>query len=291
MDFSLSSVIEPIAQVENLIDKTQVSNTIENECSNSLGIDKEAHNVEINLPETRDSLDDSAFQNLPIKSTDKFPELNSCSNQRHLTSPTCSNEALASCDSENGVQVPGTSANCVTAATANPETATLHIAELLNNPGVTSSENIEGSLNLEDWPSADTQNGIIEDKNEEFCMTGDKPDDPRSQFIYEFELPQELCGRLIGKQGKHVKSIKDRSNANVYIKRHPFDPQLKIVVVEGSYTDVTEALGLIRRKYPLTRYPTVTLEKTNIPPTSILPETLQLHLPAAVSCDVICPVW
>lgn len=52
-------------------------------------------------------------------------------------------------------------------------------------------------------------------------------------FVYEFDLPQELCGRLIGKQGKHVKSIKERTNANVFIKRHPFDSNLKTVVVEG----------------------------------------------------------
>lgn len=52
-------------------------------------------------------------------------------------------------------------------------------------------------------------------------------------FVYEFELPQELCGRLIGRQGKHVKSIKERTNANVFIKRHPFDVNLKTVVVEG----------------------------------------------------------
>ncbi|XP_054714075.1 A-kinase anchor protein 1, mitochondrial-like [Uloborus diversus] len=109
-------------------------------------------------------------------------------------------------------------------------------------------------------------------------------------YVYEFDLPQELCGRLIGRQGKHVKSIKERTNSNVFIKRHPYDPQLKTVVVEGNKSDVLEALEIIRRKYPPSQFPGVTLVQTNLVNSHTgvpIPESLQLHLPEGASCDVI----
>ncbi|XP_015921172.1 uncharacterized protein [Parasteatoda tepidariorum] len=109
------------------------------------------------------------------------------------------------------------------------------------------------------------------------------------EFVYEFELPQELCGRLIGKHGRNVKSIMEHSNANVFIKHHPYDPLLKVVVVEGHRADVNEALEIIRRKYPPSMFPSVTLVQTNVlSSTGVpMPESLQLHLPEGASCDVI----
>lgn len=115
-----------------------------------------------------------------------------------------------------------------------------------------------------------------------------KPSLNTSYYIYEFELPQELCGRLIGKQGKYVKYIKERSNSNVLIKRHPFNPQLKLVVVEGTRSDVNNALELIRKKFPPSQFPNVSLAQTHILGVPAVPESSQLHLPdGGVSCDVI----
>ncbi|XP_076364473.1 uncharacterized protein LOC143253871 [Tachypleus tridentatus] len=107
--------------------------------------------------------------------------------------------------------------------------------------------------------------------------------------VYEFEIPQDLCGRLIGRQGKHVNYIKSCSNANVFIKRHLFNPRMKLCVIEGTEADIKTALHLIRKKFPLTHYPMVTLVQVNVPLTCGIPvpETLQLLLPEGVSCDTI----
>ncbi|XP_064460533.1 A-kinase anchor protein 1, mitochondrial-like isoform X1 [Ornithodoros turicata] len=107
--------------------------------------------------------------------------------------------------------------------------------------------------------------------------------------VYEFELPQDLCGRLIGRGGRNVAAIKDQSNANVFVRRHPFNPKLKLCAVEGTQGEVKMALEMIRKKFPLNTYPSVTLAQINLLPYMEvpLPETLQLNLPEGVTCDVV----
>lgn len=52
-------------------------------------------------------------------------------------------------------------------------------------------------------------------------------------ILFQFELPQALCGRLIGKSGHFVNSIKEKSNASVIVNQHPFSPFFKICSIEG----------------------------------------------------------
>ncbi|RWS00811.1 uncharacterized protein B4U79_09194, partial [Dinothrombium tinctorium] len=110
-------------------------------------------------------------------------------------------------------------------------------------------------------------------------------------IIYQFELPQELCGRLIGKQGHYVNSIKNETNARVVINRHPYTPYIKICSIEGTRSEIKLALQLIRRRFPVREYPEVTLQQINvISPIACpvpVPQSCQLHLPDGVSCDVI----
>lgn len=113
------------------------------------------------------------------------------------------------------------------------------------------------------------------------------PDDLPS--VYEFELPQDLCGRLIGRGGRNVAAIKDHSNANIFVRRHPFNSKLKLCAVEGTQSEVKVAIDMIRKKFPLSTFPNVTLAQVNMLPYMevTLPETLQLHLPEGVTCDVV----
>jgi len=64
-----------------------------------------------------------------------------------------------------------------------------------------------------------------------------------------------------------------------------------IFLLIGTKTEIDSALELLRDKFPLKRYPQVTLEQTNISTTAtavpVLPDSIQLHLPAEVSCDVV----
>lgn len=52
--------------------------------------------------------------------------------------------------------------------------------------------------------------------------------DPNLPISYEFVIPQNLVGKLIGRQGCFVQSIKDRCNAHVYVRRHPTNNRLKV---------------------------------------------------------------
>ncbi|GFY67598.1 a-kinase anchor protein 1, mitochondrial [Trichonephila inaurata madagascariensis] len=351
VDLTSIPLKESIHQCENLFDsanvnESEVLDSVENQCSNSSRIADEAQNVETSSLGTKDLLDNSALQNLPIETVEKFSELcASGTNQRHAIALTCCDKALESCDSytsesnffpssnenspkpsltvfdtiskdsldlpslenpsnslenieetnhisveEDGSHVYSSSATDEHSEIDDSRISPMDISRIFKNPNVLPSESIQTSLDLSNYQTlGDIPSNIFDEKNEIDAAGVMKiPENTPGQYVYEFELPQELCGRLIGKHGKHVKSIKDRSHANVYIKRHLYDPQLKIVVVEGSRSDVSDALEIIRRKYPPTRYPTVTLAKTNAAaPTNVLPDSLQLHIPEGASCDVI----
>uniref|UniRef100_T1J2M7 Tudor domain-containing protein n=1 Tax=Strigamia maritima TaxID=126957 RepID=T1J2M7_STRMM len=108
--------------------------------------------------------------------------------------------------------------------------------------------------------------------------------------VYEFELPQDLCGLLIGQQGSTIKFIKNKTQANIYLKRHHYNSRLKLCTITGNQSEVDAALVMIRTKFPLTKYPIVTLHQVNpqLPAcdTFSLPETMQLILPEGIMCDV-----
>ncbi|CAG2068194.1 unnamed protein product, partial [Timema podura] len=110
--------------------------------------------------------------------------------------------------------------------------------------------------------------------------------------VYEFVLPQLLVGRLIGRHGTFVHQIKEKTNASILIKRHPDTTKLKICAVEGMQMDIEGALEMIRmqmdiegalemirQKFPIKKYPNITLEQVCFMPTGpvmpILPEFLQ----------------
>lgn len=50
---------------------------------------------------------------------------------------------------------------------------------------------------------------------------------------YEFNFPTQLCGLLIGKHGKHINVIKEKSGARISVKRIPFREELQAVYFEG----------------------------------------------------------
>ena len=56
---------------------------------------------------------------------------------------------------------------------------------------------------------------------------------PGHAMIYEFEIPQTIVGRLIGKYGSFVNKIKLTTGANIIVKRHGVHPSMKICAVEG----------------------------------------------------------
>ncbi|KAF2896885.1 hypothetical protein ILUMI_09295 [Ignelater luminosus] len=82
-------------------------------------------------------------------------------------------------------------------------------------------------------------------------------------IIYQFIIPQNLVGKLIGKYGSSILQIKTKSHAQILIKKHPETNSLKICAIEGTQAEIDHALELIRNKFPLKRYPELTLEQVS----------------------------
>ena len=57
----------------------------------------------------------------------------------------------------------------------------------------------------------------------------------RNHIVYEFDFPSELCGRLIGRNGKNINILKDRSGVEITIKRKPYTKELQVVCLEGEW--------------------------------------------------------
>nr|XP_018914274.1 PREDICTED: KH domain-containing protein akap-1 [Bemisia tabaci]XP_018914275.1 PREDICTED: KH domain-containing protein akap-1 [Bemisia tabaci]XP_018914276.1 PREDICTED: KH domain-containing protein akap-1 [Bemisia tabaci]XP_018914277.1 PREDICTED: KH domain-containing protein akap-1 [Bemisia tabaci] len=108
-------------------------------------------------------------------------------------------------------------------------------------------------------------------------------------IVYEFIVPQVITGRLIGLKGHNLHELKAKSNTNIYVRMHPESMDLRICAIEGVPSDVDCALALIRKKFPLSQNPGLTLER--ISPNDfnlqIKPDYFQLHLVENMNNDVV----
>ncbi|XP_044731537.1 KH domain-containing protein akap-1 [Chrysoperla carnea] len=120
-------------------------------------------------------------------------------------------------------------------------------------------------------------------------LSGDCPQDQIT--VYEFVIAQNLVGRLIGRHGAVVQQIKNKTKANILIKRHPDSTKLKVCAVEGTQKEIDNALKMIRQKFPEKRYPSLTLEQVHFvlpPPTcTLIPECVYLKLVEGINNDTI----
>uniref|UniRef100_A0A182JC29 Uncharacterized protein n=1 Tax=Anopheles atroparvus TaxID=41427 RepID=A0A182JC29_ANOAO len=85
-----------------------------------------------------------------------------------------------------------------------------------------------------------------------------------SLSTYEFLVPAFLVAGMLGKQGTFVKQVKKQTGTNVIIKRNPDTHNSKICTLEGSQQEIKDALDLIRQKFPLRRFPQLTLKRIEI---------------------------
>lgn len=109
--------------------------------------------------------------------------------------------------------------------------------------------------------------------------------------IYQFVIPQNLVGKLIGRHGAFVNQIMSKAHTHIVIKKHPDNDQLKICVMEGMQVEIENALKMIRNKFPLKRFPDLSLEKIvfepPVPTLSLAPEQLCLKLLEGINNDTI----
>ncbi|NXL50529.1 AKAP1 protein, partial [Podilymbus podiceps] len=111
----------------------------------------------------------------------------------------------------------------------------------------------------------------------------------KSDFvIWEIEVPKELVGRLIGKQGRFMSFLRQASGAKIYVSTLPYFRDSQVCHIEGKWNQVEKVLNLIRKKFK-------ELCLTNIhalpPPTPLtlhsLLMTAWLFLPDGVSVEVV----
>ncbi|XP_011875394.1 PREDICTED: KH domain-containing protein C56G2.1 isoform X2 [Vollenhovia emeryi] len=76
---------------------------------------------------------------------------------------------------------------------------------------------------------------------------------------YEFAIPQHLAGRLIGRLGCFLQSIRTKTNVVIRVIDNPCDGDHKICSIRGSVEGIKIALKMIRQKFPEKRFPQVTL--------------------------------
>lgn len=104
-------------------------------------------------------------------------------------------------------------------------------------------------------------------------------------------MPQMFVGKFIGKRGSNIQTINSKADVSIVVHRHPTENKMKLCTIEGSTEGINLALDLIRQKFPLKKYPELTLEQVNITTNpdeiSWITDLMQLHLIEGVNNDVL----
>ncbi|VDO36535.1 unnamed protein product [Onchocerca flexuosa] len=120
---------------------------------------------------------------------------------------------------------------------------------------------------------------------------------PEVRSIYEFEIPNTLVGLIIGIKGKTIKELCLRTEVKMIIRPHHTPEKLEthqICAVEGSRDNINRCLRMMRRRFPVARFPELNLRPVLPPPFPDPPAALyalrpvQLTLPEGERCRVIC---
>ncbi|XP_030143690.4 A-kinase anchor protein 1, mitochondrial [Taeniopygia guttata] len=67
--------------------------------------------------------------------------------------------------------------------------------------------------------------------------------------IWEIEVPKELVGRLIGKQGRFMSYLRQASGAKIYVSTLPYLRDSQVCHIEGTSHQVEKVLSLIGKKF------------------------------------------
>ncbi|XP_048751874.2 A-kinase anchor protein 1, mitochondrial-like isoform X2 [Ostrea edulis] len=114
------------------------------------------------------------------------------------------------------------------------------------------------------------------------------PNTSPNQQLYHCNFPTAICGRLIGKQGKNINFIKEKTGANITLSANPFTPEFQLCSIEGTQRQIEAAVRQIGRKFPDVDLSPVNIPSSDTPQSAVLmPDIMQLNLPEGVSVDVV----
>jgi hypothetical protein len=83
--------------------------------------------------------------------------------------------------------------------------------------------------------------------------------------VYEFNFPRRYCGKLIGKNGVHVDSIRSKTHTQIAVRNDPNVEDLQVVCVSGRLEDVDAALDTISMRFPVQLYPQISFRPISKP--------------------------
>ncbi|NXH46819.1 AKAP1 protein, partial [Dicaeum eximium] len=107
--------------------------------------------------------------------------------------------------------------------------------------------------------------------------------------IWEIEVPKELVGRLIGKQGRFMSYLRQASGAKIYVSTLPYFRDSQVCHIEGTSHQVEKVLSLIGKKFKelcLNNIYTVPPPPMPLPLHSLL-VSAWLFLPDGVTVEVV----
>ncbi|XP_063839855.1 uncharacterized protein LOC135088773 isoform X2 [Scylla paramamosain] len=141
--------------------------------------------------------------------------------------------------------------------------------------------------------SMDSGQGSSEIEPETLFGPANFPVSNQEQYIfYDFEIPQMLVGRLIGRKGAFINKIKATTDATVIVHPHK-NRKLKLCSVEGTKHQVNAALEMIRKHFPESQYPDITLQQVSSQPQAqpqvqpqVNAQSMQIELTAGVVVEV-----
>ncbi|XP_045124457.1 KH domain-containing protein akap-1-like isoform X3 [Portunus trituberculatus] len=141
--------------------------------------------------------------------------------------------------------------------------------------------------------SMDSGQGSSEIEPETLFGPANFPASNQEQYIfYDFEIPQMLVGRLIGRKGAFINKIKAATDATVIVHPHK-NRKLKLCSVEGTKQQVNAALEMIRKHFPESQYPDITLQQVSSQPQAqpqlqpqVNAQSMQIELTAGVVVEV-----
>ncbi|XP_035690619.1 A-kinase anchor protein 1, mitochondrial-like isoform X2 [Branchiostoma floridae] len=102
-------------------------------------------------------------------------------------------------------------------------------------------------------------------------------------ILWKINFPSDLCGRLIGKQGRNIKWMMERTGCNIYIRKSP--DYMQWCCLEGTQSEVDHALDIIGRKFP-----TVDLSAVQDSPVSDSSDISQLQLTEGLNDVIVCNI-
>ncbi|KAH3891534.1 hypothetical protein DPMN_015638, partial [Dreissena polymorpha] len=109
------------------------------------------------------------------------------------------------------------------------------------------------------------------------------PDEDR---LFEFNIPANMCGLLIGTRGATVRDISQKSGTRIQVQNNPYNHKMKICVIEGTAMGIETACSIIKAKFPKLNFPSPDMAPAPKNPV-LIPEIMQLALPEGITVDVI----